>query len=175
MRSPRYWWCHTGGHDKVYAVFYNPGNDGGVAIWGRRGGSLKSTPYDGSKLADKVSERRGKDYEEITGSESATTRRIVDQCNSAKGFKPTAAPAPIPAPAPVAPPKPAAPQYTQDNPGVVICVENIGMDGQFTKGVDYLLKGIPDNAFYLVEDMFGKDQKVLQSRFKIQNVRPVLV
>lgn len=176
-----------GGSDKVYASCVRDNKDGTFTVigkWGRRGSlnqqtvkgtvrtivsaeTLQKTIYN-EKLAKGYVDIESANYTGgVSRKDSWLSSKMEEETSAvssaAQSFSPKAPKAPKPvAPVPVVPVTKAV---LPEDDGVLVCVNNVGMEEKFDMGIEYVCEPHKDASMVWVYDKFGTKAEFFADRF----------
>jgi predicted DNA-binding WGR domain protein len=186
-----------GGSDKVYIACVRENSDGTFSVigkWGRRGNinqqTVKATVH--SEMSAEVEQRRlfnekiTKGYEDIDDASysgpvtRANLTSVLEPEVNNSGLAPKVKKTPVTQYVPPLgddlrrTPTPAAPktlQQIEEEEGVMVCVNNAGMEDKFDIGVEYVVElHKKDETLIYAYDKFGKKGEYFKDRFVLPSV-----
>jgi predicted DNA-binding WGR domain protein len=178
-----------GGSDKVYASCIRDNKDGTFTVigkWGRRGNlnqqtvkgtvrtivsaeTLQKTIYN-EKLAKGYVDIESANYTGgVSRNDSWLSSKMEEEIGavSSGGQTPWPKVSKKPAPKPVASVVPAAKVVLPEDDGVLVCVNNVGMEEKFDMGIEYVCEPHKDAAMVWVYDKFGAKAEFFADRFMV--------
>ena len=166
----------AGTADKIYMSCVRENTNGTfstIAKWGRRGKALQqmfkltSVP-EGQAVAEqqKVFAQKLKtgyvDIDDSSYSGPVTTLTVEDFLEADTSSPKRKKSVPKPKAAPKSKPKPVVPKE-----GVVLCLDNAGMEDKFDKGIEYVFEAHSDPMMIFVYDKLGDKGEFFSERFEV--------
>jgi hypothetical protein len=182
--------CTEGTSDKVYIIATVKNDDGTFSCegrYGRRNGNMKvdikashvskaaATAAADKLIANKFRRRKGayididsQEYNGVLTRQNGWLSNWIEKerpdvqsalvGGSVQGNNTAPASTPAPKPKKAEPPKPQEPE-------VLVCVNNVGLEDQFDEGVEYFVKKYEDDDFVQVIDKCNEVRSVFRERF----------